>query len=218
MLHTFKLYGSRIALDTDSGAVHLLDALAFDMLRYLEFPLEKNCLSTLRYDLARYESADVSATFAAFEKMNKEGVFCSEGGVDNKYISDFHGKTDADSTVEYIAARPVFATEVLRAVESGAKVVDITCTDGFVAVGDMDIVDSELERIAKDIAKRRLGKIAEPDFEFAPFSVATVRDENGYLRIADGAILELFRNEQNTAEAMFKRKCVECGLMLITLE
>ena len=71
MLHTFKLYGSRIALDIDSGAVHLLDALAFDMLRYLEFPLEKNCLSTLRYDLARYESADVSATFAAFEKMNK---------------------------------------------------------------------------------------------------------------------------------------------------
>ena len=35
------------------------------MLRYLEFPLEKNCLSTLRYDLARYESADVAATFAA---------------------------------------------------------------------------------------------------------------------------------------------------------
>ena len=218
MLHTFKLYGSRIALDTDSGAVHLLDALAFDMLRYLEFPLEKNCLSTLRYDLARYESADVSATFAAFEKMNKDGVFCSEGGVDNKYVSNCKGKVESDTTVEYIAARPVFATDVLRAVESGAKVVDIACTDGFVAVEDMDIVDSELERIAKDIAKRRLGKIAEPDFDFVPFTVNTARDENGYLRITDGSILELFRNEQKTAESTFKRKCAECGLMLITLE
>ena len=218
MLHTFKLYGSRIALDTDSGAVHLLDALAFDMLRYLEFPLEKNCLSTLRYDLARYESADVSATFAAFEKMNKDGVFCSDGGVDNKYVSNCKGKVASDTTVEYIAARPVFATDVLRAVESGAKVVDIACTDGFVAVEDMDIVDSELERIAKDIAKRRLGKIADPDFDFVPFTVNTARDENGYLRITDGAILELFRNEQKTAESTFKRKCAECGLMLITLE
>ena len=218
MIHTFKLYGSRIALDTDSGAVHLLDALAFDMLRYLEFPLSKNCLSTLRYDLARYESADVAATFSAFEKMNRDGVFCSEIGFDNRFLAKDENKIEADAVVEYIAERPVFATEVFRKVESGAVTVDISCVNGEVKVSDMDIVESELERIAKDIAKRRLGKLSDPVFSFIPFNVDIAKDENGYLRINDSEILELFRKEQTTAEGLYRRKCVECGLMLITLE
>ena len=218
MIYTFKLYGSRIAIDTESGAVHLLDALAFDMLRYLEFPLEKNCLSTLRYDLARYESADVSATFSAFVKMNKDGVFASDNEEVRIYSTSKTQLPNADTTVNYVAARPIFATEVIRASEEGSKNIDIACNDGFASIDDMDIVDSELERIAKEIAKRRLGKISEPDFEFIPFKIDTVKDENGYLIISDGEVVDLFKAEPKTAEGLYKRKCAECGLMLITLQ
>lgn len=217
MIHTFKLYGTRVALDTGSGAVHLLDALDSDMLRYLVFPLENNCLSTLRYDLARYESADVSAAFSAFEKKNADGVFSDGCETDETYISEPSVKNKADVTVEFSDSRPVFASEVIKAAESGAAVIDAVCTD-TVTAENFDITESELERIAKEIAKRRLGKLPDAPFEFLPFTVDTVRDGMGYLRITDKSVLELFRNEPADGEALYKRKCAECALMLLVLE
>lgn len=218
MIYTFKLYGTRIALDTSSGAAHLLDALGFDMLRYLVFPLENNCLSTLRYDLARYESADVSATFSAFEKMNKDGVFSENGEEDDTYIAAPSAHKTADVTVEYIGSRPIFATEVIKAANEGAALVDISCNGEPLIAENADIVDSELERIAKEIAKRRLGKLPDPDFEFIPFNIDTVKDKNGYLRITDKSILGLFRNAPEDGEGLYRRKCAECALMLLMLQ
>jgi len=217
MIYTFKLYGTRLALDTDSGAVHLLDALAFDMLRYLVFPLEKNCLSTLRYDLARYESADVSATFTSFEKMNRDGVFSENGQLDNTYINIPSATPKSDATVEFCGARPIFATEVLKCVENGAMFVNAVCTDAMLTENS-DIVDSELERIAKEIAKRRLGKLPEPSFEFIPFKLDTVTDSKGYLRVTDASVLELFRTSPTDGEGLYRRKCAECALMLLMLD
>ena len=217
MIYTFKLYGTRIALDTGSGAVHLLDALDADMLRYLIFPLEKNCLSTLRYDLARYESADVAKAFAAFEKKNRDGVFSDGTDTDGTYIAEPSMRKIADVTVEFSGNRPVFATDVIRATEDGKSVIDLSCTDTMVAE-NFDIVDSELERIAKEIAKRRLGKIPEAPFEFVPFNIDTVRDANGYLRVTDNGVLELFRTQPTDGEGLYRRKCAECALMLLLLE
>lgn len=217
MIHTFKLYGTRVALDTGSGAVHLLDALDSDMLRYLVFPLENNCLSTLRYDLARYESADVSAAFSAFEKKNADGVFSDGNEIDETYISEPSAKKKADVTVEFSDSRPIFATDVIKAAESGATVIDAVCTD-TVTAQNFDIAEAELERIAKEIAKRRLGKLPEAPFEFLPFTVDTVRDGKGYLRVTDKAVLELFRNQTADGEALYRRKCAECALMLLVLE
>ena len=217
MIHTFKLYGTRIALDTGSGAVHLLDALDMDMLRYLVFPLENNCLSTLRYDLARYESADVASAFAAFEKKNADGVFSDGNETDDAYVAVPSEKKKADFTVEFSGARPVFATDVIRAAADGAGVINIACTDEMLAE-NTDIVDSELERIAKEIAKRRLGKLPEAPFEFVPFTLDTVKDVNGYTRVTDASVLELFRNEPADGEGLYRRKCAECALMLLMLE
>ena len=217
MIYTFKLYGTRIALDTGSGAVHLLDALDADMLRYLIFPLEKNCLSTLRYDLARYESADVAKAFAAFEKKNRDGVFSDGNDADDTYIAEPSVRKNADITIEFSGNRPVFATDVIRATEDGNNVIGLSCTDAMVAE-NFDIVDSELERIAKEIAKRRLGKISEAPFDFVPFTLDTVKDANGYLRVTDKSVLELFRNQPTDGEGLYRRKCAECALMLLLLE
>lgn len=217
MIHTFKLYGTRIALDTGSGAVHLLDALDMDMLRYLVFPLENNCLSTLRYDLARYESADVASAFAAFEKKNGDGVFSDGNETDCTYIAKPSAKKKADVVVEFSGTRPVFATDVIRASADGAGVIDIVCTDEMLAE-NADIFDSELERIAKEIAKRRLGKLPEAPFEFIPFTLDTVKDTKGYTRVTDASVLELFRSEPIDGEGLFKRKCAECALMLLLLK
>ncbi len=217
MIYTFKLYGTRIALDTGSGAVHLLDALDADMLRYLIFPLEKNCLSTLRYDLARYESADVAKAFAAFEKKNCDGVFSDGTDTDDTYIAEPSMRKIADITIEFSGSRPIFATDVIRATEDGKNVIDISCTDTMVEE-NFDIVDSELERIAKEIAKRRLGKLPEAPFEFVPFMIDTVKDSNGYRRVTDKSILELFRNQPTDGEGLYRRKCAECALMLLLLE
>ena len=217
MIHTFKLYGTRIALDIGSGAVHLLDAVDFDMLRYLVFPLENNCLSTLRYDLARYESADVSAAFSAFEKKNRDGVFSDGDERDERYITVPSAKKAADITVEFTGNRSIFATDVIKASENGANVIDAVCTDEMLSE-NADIVDAELERIAKEIAKRRLGKIEEPPFEFIPFIIDTVTDQNGYVRVTDNSVLELFKNMPTDGEGLYRRKCAECALMLLMLD
>ena len=60
MIHKFKLYGQRFAIDTESLAVHKLSELQYDMLTYLRFPFEDAFPSTLRYDLAKYESSKLS--------------------------------------------------------------------------------------------------------------------------------------------------------------
>lgn len=215
MLHTFKLYGTCIAIDTESGAVHTLDALGFDMLRYLTFPLENNCLSTLRYDLAKYESSDVASTFERFSKMYRDGVFYSESETASKYFSISAPKKEADFKMTVSASHPIFASEIIKAADAGAKTLDIEIdTNAPVAMQDMDIIESELERIAKEIAKRKLGKIDGIVFDFLPFDICTTIDENGYVHIADERVWKLFSVEPSDIYTAVGRKNAECGLML----
>ncbi|MBR2459803.1 MAG: hypothetical protein IKB34_01030 [Clostridia bacterium] len=218
MLHTYKLYGTRIVVDIESGAFHFLDELDFDMLRYLEYPLEKNTLSTLRYDLARYESSDVSAAFSKFERLNKDGVFACDEEKDKPETVVSQTAVIPDITVGIDALRPVFATEVIRAVDSGAHTVGISDDDvEHISLDDFDIVESELERLAKEIAKRKLGKIPGEVFEFVPFAVPTFKDAKGYDRIADRELVSLLVSEPSNANDAFKRKCLECGIMLLSI-
>lgn len=220
MLSTFKLYGTRIAIDTDSGAVHKLDALEWDMLRYLKFPLDSNCLSTLRYDLAKYESADVAAAFSRFVKMNSDGVFCSEDTSRLSYEPAIAEKSSVlpAETVNLSSKRFVFSRDVLRAVDNGALRFDLVMdASDPVRIDDIDIVESELDALAKEIAKRRLGKNDAAVFEITQFHVRVTKDANGYDRICSPEVIALFESEECDVKKKFEKRCVECALMLYFL-
>ena len=78
MIHAYKLNGQRIVLDSASGAVHVLSALAFKMIDYLKPPLEPECPSALRYDLAKYDSADVEEAYSELYRLYKDGTLFSD--------------------------------------------------------------------------------------------------------------------------------------------
>lgn len=213
MLSTFKLYGTRIAVDIGSGAVHILDALGFDMLRYLRFPLFENCLSTLRYDLAKYESEDVAAEFELFKRLNADGVFCS----DSAYVLQAETKPPrtADAVVDFGKKDLCFASRVLELVDGGAATLEVCMSrEEPVDMSQIDIVDAELERLAKELARRKSGRSDGRCFELIQFCIPTVSDEKGYRRITSPSIIRLLENEPKCVEEAFGKKCVQCGLML----
>lgn len=78
MVHAFKQGGQRIALDTASGAVHVLSALAYKMIDLLEPPLTPVCPSALRYDLAKYDSRDVDEAYDELYALYESGVLFSD--------------------------------------------------------------------------------------------------------------------------------------------
>lgn len=77
-VHTFKCCGQRIALDVPSGAVHVLSELAFEMLQRIAPPLAPECPTSLRYELAKYESSDVSEAYDELFSLYKDGLLFSE--------------------------------------------------------------------------------------------------------------------------------------------
>ena len=77
MVDRFKLYGQRYMIDTASCALHELSELQYDMLSYLKLPFEDQFPSSLRYDLAKYESSQLAQAYMTFRKWHFDGVFLS---------------------------------------------------------------------------------------------------------------------------------------------
>ena len=82
MLHYFKQGTERIALDSASGAVHVLSALAYKMLPYMNDPPEKDCPSALRYELAKYDSADIEEAYSELYSLYENGTLFSKDVLD----------------------------------------------------------------------------------------------------------------------------------------
>ena len=79
MVHIFKTNGRKIAYDTTSGAFVGLSSLANKMMGALTAPLPPVCPTSLRYELAKYDSGDVSETYKQLYRLFEEGLlFCEE--------------------------------------------------------------------------------------------------------------------------------------------
>ena len=78
MVHTFKIYGQYYALDIASKAVHLISPAEYDILRYIKLPFENELPSSLRYDLAKYSSDELSASYLRLSKLSSDGVLMPE--------------------------------------------------------------------------------------------------------------------------------------------
>ena len=54
MIHTFQALGCLIAMDVDSGAVHVLDKMSYDLLNCMTPPVAEHCTDEIAAQLPEY--------------------------------------------------------------------------------------------------------------------------------------------------------------------
>ena len=63
MIHTYSLFGKNICIDTESGAVHVLEPLAFAILKNLDGVLEKECPQSVYSAFSETPEEEVSQAY-----------------------------------------------------------------------------------------------------------------------------------------------------------
>lgn len=78
MVHCFEQDGVRLALDVASGAVHMLDPVAYQLCAMLTPPLGEQCPEELIKALAPLEAAEVQEAYDELYSLYQEGLLFSE--------------------------------------------------------------------------------------------------------------------------------------------
>lgn len=82
MVHTFSALGWHLAVDVNSGAVHVLDKLCCDLLSFTQGPLEEHCPQELMERLGQYAPAELEEAWQELRQLQEAGLLYS----DDSYI------------------------------------------------------------------------------------------------------------------------------------
>ncbi len=82
MVHTFICLGVPVAVDVNSGAVHVLDRTAYDVLALLDAPMTDACPREVYEKLPQYTPDVVDEAWAELLELQKNGLLF----VDDNYI------------------------------------------------------------------------------------------------------------------------------------
>ena len=90
MVHTYSLNGYYIAVDGNSGAIHFLDKMAFDMLQgETQFPLLANIKDKLN---ERYAVAELEEVYHEIEQLHNLGHMARDKTFARFVIHLLHGR------------------------------------------------------------------------------------------------------------------------------
>lgn len=104
MLYTLKSAGKKYAYDSVSGAVIQLNALQFKMLGAILPPLTAVCPTSLRYELAKFDSMDVEEAYEYIYSLSCDGLIYKEYDGKIRIITEGENAcTDASLAGELIA-------------------------------------------------------------------------------------------------------------------
>lgn len=78
MVHTFSALGCYLAADVNSGAVHVLDKLSYDLLSMVEGPMGEKCPPELRARLSQYQAADLEEAWQELRGLQEAGLLFSD--------------------------------------------------------------------------------------------------------------------------------------------
>lgn len=78
MVHTFTSLGAYIAVDVNSGAVHVLDKCAYDVLSLMDAPLGDTCPREVAARLPQYDRAAIDGAWAELLSLQKEGLLFTD--------------------------------------------------------------------------------------------------------------------------------------------
>jgi len=82
MVHTFTALGQHLAVDVNSGAVHVLDELCCDLLALTEGPLGESCPQQILDQLTQYDPAQLQEAWQELRELQEAGLLYS----DDNYI------------------------------------------------------------------------------------------------------------------------------------
>lgn len=79
MIHKYKLNGYNIVLDVNSGGVHIVDELTYDLLDNVEPPFEQNCPEKVISKLLRfYSKSEIESCYDEIVELYNEKILFSE--------------------------------------------------------------------------------------------------------------------------------------------
>ena len=78
MVHTFQCLGVNIAVDVNSGAVHVLDELTYHLLEQVQPPMGEHCPAELCARLPQYDPAAMEEAWQELRGLAAEGLLFEE--------------------------------------------------------------------------------------------------------------------------------------------
>ena len=79
MIHKYKLNGYNIVLDTNSGGVHVVDDITYDLLDNVEAPFEEKCPQNVVEKLSRfYPEEDINSCYEEIVQLYNDKILFSE--------------------------------------------------------------------------------------------------------------------------------------------
>lgn len=82
MVHTFHCLDANIAVDVNSGAVHVLDQTAYDLLSLLDGPMAERCPDEVAAQLPQYDREALNCAWEDLYQLQQEGLLFT----DDSYI------------------------------------------------------------------------------------------------------------------------------------
>ena len=74
MVHTFTALGQYLAADVNSGAVHVLDKLSYDLLSLVEGPMGEKMPEELAKQLPQYDPAELAEVWEELRGLQEQGL------------------------------------------------------------------------------------------------------------------------------------------------
>ena len=78
MVHVFEALGVKLAVDVNSGAVHVLDALTFDLLPLVEPPMAEHCPEAVASKLPQYGAQALEEGWQDLRELAQNGLLFVE--------------------------------------------------------------------------------------------------------------------------------------------
>jgi len=154
MVHTFTCLGVHIAVDVNSGAVHVLDDAAYELLSLLEGPLEERCPDEIAQKLPR-DRETVNSTWRELKGLQDDGLLFTE-----------------DSYIDPAAATLMQQDAPIKALcLHVSHDCNLRCQYCFASTGDFGTgkrmtMDAETARRAIDFVVERSGKRRNIEVDF----------------------------------------------------
>jgi len=137
MIHQYKLSGRNIVIDTNSGAIHLVDELAFDAIAGYETETKETFTAVLLERFPAVEREEILAVFSDIEALKAEGQLFTSDAAYRKLVGEvkrsgevkalcLHVAHTCNLTCEYCFAREgqYHGDRALMSYEVGKQALD----------------------------------------------------------------------------------------------
>ena len=155
MVHTFTALGQYLAADVNSGAVHVLDRMGYDLLSRLEGPMGDSCPQKLKEELGQYDPRELDELWQELRALQDQGLLFT----DDSYI-------DQDKAMELPRQAVVKALCLHVSHDCNLRCRYCFASTGDFGTGKRMTMEAETAKRAIDWVIRKSGKRRNIEVDF----------------------------------------------------